>query len=92
MLSKSTNSGKIKHSKIMGDKLRIQIGVISNITNTNSDIGNILCFFYTRNSLEPLVFSSLKYGSKANDIEFLKVLPSVNNYETVVQLISRLRS
>ena len=79
MLPKLTKSRKINRLKLMGDKIRIKIGIILNITNTMSDIGNIVCFFTTRTAFEPLLLYLLTCGSEANEIEMLEVLPSVNN-------------
>ena len=67
MLSRPTKSRKIKHLKLVGDKLRSQIGIISNMNNTTSDLGNIE-IFTTLSALEPLLLSSLTCGSKVNDI------------------------
>ena len=76
----------------MGEKLRSQMGIISNMTNAKSDVGIIEYFSTNRTSLETILLSSLTCGSEVNVIEFLEMLPSVNNSETDVQMISRLRS
>ena len=91
-LSQLTKSGKIKYLKFIGDKLRSQIGIVSNMTNATSDIGNMVCFSITITTLKPLLLSSFTNGSEANNIEFLEVLLLVRNTEADTFLIYRLRS
>ena len=92
MLSKSSKSGKIKHLKLMGDKIRIQMDVISNTTNAKSDQWSIEYFYTTLIALEPILLSSLTYGSEGNDIELPVTLSSVKNFKTNVNVMYRLRS
>ena len=92
MLSRLSTSGNVRHLKLIGNKLRIQMDFISNTTTAASDLGNIEHFSTNLAALETLMISSLTCDSEDNDVELLEILLSVNNSETDVQMISRSRS